>query len=1458
MCLSESKGADVSFVMSKLRLDHWGTTMSSGQVSPMTPRSPPSTGHRQILAQHVSRPIVTPKDDCSTPGAGSQAAVDMQLELAERDVMISTLERQVEEQKQLRALETRQIEQKAARIKDWVSTKLKELEEQNVHLQEQNVKANQQLDQLKARLVQLSKLNTRPATARCSHLYLDLDNSFKGNGDNDEEIERLSRQVEAVAQELGADSVTMNPLYSMESPVKISQPKTPNPPAVKMGRKNYVYPGGADASLLSTSISDMSQDDREGSLLSLEAHLAASEAAIRNNAYTPMAPPSPIVIHSGFSKPASGAGSLDRSGRGPVRKLREGEIRGGSERDSRRKPSAAAGGVHAGFHSGAQRAPTPPLHRCPSWESRIYQVTSSGLHQSCNSLASSATGQKSLDIPMYTAVHGRAAKVTSATAESSDESSDGEAVTPKATDHALGMGHTAAGYHRTSHNNAPGHFKRDGSLDSVLSEDYAIPPDALSPSVSMDSLEPGTRETGEGPSDLTGVVTPPAAPLGHPLASPLGAGPRNGVHHGHTTGTHHGGPSHAAHMFVEQIEALHAHSASPKRHDTTTTHQLTEKCGYLSKLGGPLKTWRKRWFVLREGRLHYYKSEGDVLRRKVKGEVVLDEAARVQRTNEGMPTFEVVTARRTFSLTADSMLLMEEWLRAIQNALCRNATVQLLNSQDGTVKPVIQGWCTKVKHGRCRNCWCVLFQRTLLYFRSPNDTTPLGQINMRDCRVDEVDHVSSDSSDEDEVEDASREEGGSSSGPRAGGSAGTSRSYKESRRFTIGIFPSGGASTSASPSYLLFHDKHDFDTWLYHLTLVSSSEHVNGTELEQVLAKLAEAQEMGGGGGDGAASQTLWRSSILLFSRESLSTPLTSLPSSELQAEALKMFKSIQLFMSVPLDTSGIDYHVALAQNALDLCLATLQLRNEFFCQIIKQTSRHTHKQGMQQFLLCATQSLFLCDSNERLMREDSKLSDSLPSPGDKACAPVAFASTESKLNPAPFVFIQGFQLLAIALSLFQPRSRVLWFLRQHLTRVGDANTEIGKWALFCERALQRALDRPERACRPSRMEVLSLLLKNPYHHSHPHSIPVHFLNGTYQVVGFDGSTTVDEFVTTLNEEVNIRPCAGFYLFSDDPMDPTAEICLQPEDRLCDAISQWEQALREKHLGKFEMNKVIKLTYRNRLFFRASQKGETDKERLLTVYFLNREIVQGRFPLTKQMAVEFSALMAQIEFGDRGQHVLDESHSKSSPKRQILDRLLAAQFARDPDCWPQLEAKWVALRGRSTSECVRIFLNCVRSWHLCGAQLFSARYKSREQVAVWLSVNEDGVFLLDVASMKVLAQYPYAGLSTFGGCRGDFMLVAAAAGSSGPQDKMMFHIHSKQKMLELTLLIADYMNNVLGRFGTSQPASQASTLTAARSGIATPSSPLIGGDRALRSAKNSPMHTLKTSHHSSGLGAGEL
>lgn len=62
---------------------------------------------------------------------------------------ISQLESKIEEQKQLRLQDAKQVELKAARIKEWVTNKLRELEFQNQQLREQNVKCNQQLDLLK-------------------------------------------------------------------------------------------------------------------------------------------------------------------------------------------------------------------------------------------------------------------------------------------------------------------------------------------------------------------------------------------------------------------------------------------------------------------------------------------------------------------------------------------------------------------------------------------------------------------------------------------------------------------------------------------------------------------------------------------------------------------------------------------------------------------------------------------------------------------------------------------------------------------------------------------------------------------------------------------------------------------------------------------------------------------------------------------------------------------------------------------------------------------------------------------------------------------------------------------------------------------------------------------------------------------------------------------------------------
>ena len=52
--------------------------------------------------------------------------------------------------------------------------------------------------------------------------------------------------------------------------------------------------------------------------------------------------------------------------------------------------------------------------------------------------------------------------------------------------------------------------------------------------------------------------------------------------------------------------------------------------------------------------------------------------------------------------------------------------------------------------------------------------------------------------------------------------------------------------------------------------------------------------------------------------------------------------------------------------------------------------------------------------------------------------------------------------------------------------------------------------------------------------------------------MGFDGSTTVEEFLNTLNQRICMRKpqLSGFALFTDDPSGKDLEHCLQPSAKV--------------------------------------------------------------------------------------------------------------------------------------------------------------------------------------------------------------------------------------------------------------------------------------------------------------------
>ncbi|NXY08935.1 PKHH1 protein, partial [Pteruthius melanotis] len=1233
-----------------------------------------------------------------------------------KEDLINKLETQLAKQKQLRTEEAKIVQEKAAKIKEWVTFKLRELELENYHLKSCNQRLMEQIealqDTLQGKCVQLAlmlKLMSDPSSWSLStekNVFPTI-SSEHGLGCSDP----LSLDPPAETTRI-LDALTFqSSLEGNCSAVSMLQ---------QVGLDGTRFSDDLSARFHSHRLDSSSSGEimsmLEGRLQTAEPPLVVSTSAVTAHSFCPgrecslgssmtfpkiRTPRDSIQLAKRHrSQPQSGANSFhhvmhletstfqpitdppvgcghveetDIDDDGVMDKMETecGLLRGEAgtcegmyhlPAEQREAVSSEAGALDPGG-----KPPTPPLHRFPSWESRIYAVAKSGMRlsevamvndtSSCFSNFSCSTSgpftyliYRNVTVPVYTTLKGKATQISNVPFLDESSGSDDDCGS-----HASFRTSTAGSENRkASMPGSPRAVKRGVSMSSLSSEsDYAIPPDAYS--LDGDYSEPEHKLQRTSSYSTDGGICP----------------------------------------------------------------EPMEKSGYLLKMGSQVKTWKRRWFVLRNRQIMYYKSPSDVIR-KPQGQLELNSSCQIVR-GEGSQTFQLVTEKRTYFLTADSPNILEEWIHVLQSIL-RVQVSGPVGVPHSDAKPTVKGWLTKVKHGHSKLVWCALIGKTFYYYRNHEDKCPLGHLPLRESKVEEVDR----SCDSDEDYETT-----------GGGLL--------SSHCTLVIHPQ-----DQSPTYLLIRTKQEKNTWLYHLTVAAgSSNSTVGTSYEQLIGKLLDAE--------GDPNSPLWKHPMLCYSKDGLHTSLTTLPSEALQTEALKLFKSCQLFINVPVEASSIDYHVSLAQTALQVCLTHTELQNEIYCQLVKQTS----------------------------------------------CR-----------QPQNHSVIQCWQLLALCAPLFLPQHHFLWYIKQHLQRHADPRSEIGKYAIYCQRSVDRTVQAGEREAKPSRMEIVSILLRNPYHHSLPFSIPVHFMNGTYQVVGFDGSSTVDEFIQRLNQETGMRKPShmGFSLFTDDPSGRNLEHCLPGNMKICDVISKWEQALKELHPGKYDGGtRIVKLTYKNRLYFRSQAKGETDRERLLLAFQVSNEIANGRFPVNKELALEMVALMAQVEYGDLDRPGSSSPGGTSQLKmqhllHQVLDKFYPKHYKQNitPEQLRQLTdrlvTKWMVLQGCSPPECVRIYLTVARKWPLFGTKIFAAKPilpSSLEDCPVWIAVNEDGISILDYNTMHLKLSYSYSSVLTFGGCRDDFMIVVSQMKerSSGKNstEKLLFTM-AIPKIVEATLLIASYIN----------------------------------------------------------------
>eukprot|EP01095_Lingulamoeba_sp_RSL-Kostka_P001006 TRINITY_DN11380_c0_g1_i1.p1 TRINITY_DN11380_c0_g1~~TRINITY_DN11380_c0_g1_i1.p1 ORF type:complete len:487 (-),score=196.72 TRINITY_DN11380_c0_g1_i1:102-1562(-) len=97
-----------------------------------------------------------------------------------------------------------------------------------------------------------------------------------------------------------------------------------------------------------------------------------------------------------------------------------------------------------------------------------------------------------------------------------------------------------------------------------------------------------------------------------------------------------------------------------------------DKDGFLTKQGGSIKTWKKRYFILKGNILYYFKSQKDS---EQTGQITLETTSRCQpepnqtSKKKGKYYFSVHTTARVYSIWADSESSMNQWVDKINAAV---------------------------------------------------------------------------------------------------------------------------------------------------------------------------------------------------------------------------------------------------------------------------------------------------------------------------------------------------------------------------------------------------------------------------------------------------------------------------------------------------------------------------------------------------------------------------------------------------------------------------------------------------------------------------------------------------------------------------------------------------------------------------------------------------------------------
>lgn len=1146
----------------------------------------------------------------------------------EKDKRIQDLERLVENQRRLRMQDASQFEEKAAKIKEWVTNKLEVLANQNKQLRMQNKKQKETIESLSTKLAAMTSPVTSPR---------------KINSTKSEQVQYNSGPQSPV------DTI------DVEKSLKTRRPQL---------KKTF------------QTISSSSEDENQN-LVRIKVE-AASYKTENNRLIYLKEKPRATNMSASAQCPARGSlNSREISDSNEVITRRESPVYDSVTLEMINKRNNEDSVSTSTNHNENEKPPPPPPHQSDRWELELYSLADETFStlmrrqsqddqsfQQLDSIESNSNSEKDIN-------HWR---------KSSSSSLKNDLISLVKPSFTTIDGDTVVDSFTRDGNDSDNRSQQDLSLNCTISQIQSN-----KPSLRLSKLR---KESFSSCENIDKPIT-----LGL-FDSPLRT--RSGKDN------------------ILRTQSVRRNPAPEKLYDFITADLV--KRGYLLKPGA-LKN-HSRWFVLKNFNLHSYKSESDEASKSSPNMIIKLEPTcsvyPIHRSGDSNFPFMITNLEKftgSIQLTAETSQTRDEWIRILTVSINMSDIEPTSLTKSNSIH---EGIMSITRHGHSKRYCATLISHVIFFLKSSTDPTPMSYLSVKGAKIREI----TDNYDYDFEEQ---------------------ELLKHKSRFSdcsLAIYPK--FSLNPDPVYVTLGSQQDIDRWFYYLSIASGIDQSYGTQFERMLTKLMINNSMNGGNGSihppvdtEVSSECLMkRYSVMLYSDKPIAEPLTSLPNETLKAEAIELFKAIQLFTQVPLEPVAIDYHVCLLQNCLSRFLKFPELRNEFYAQLIKQCTyiiHHCNDQKLSSSSSCGSEGY----SPENQMSSDSSLSPSssdcqfvtdvreLEAFAQNRASRIRADSTLSQLNslrdkhenstsnsvpPTQSELLQVMQILAVAVSLNLPRGRMRWWLTDYLRRFANTETSIGKYALYTLRAIDRTVTNGTRDNVPSRVEIMSILLRNPFDHSNPHSLPISFSDGSYLAVEADGSTTVDEFMQTMTKHMNIRHSlsSDFYLFSDDPSGTKELHILEPQRKVLDIVGWWELTFKRNNSGRYQNTKAIKLMCKKRLMLKKEDE-ETQQERLLIVHQINNEIVSQKIPLSDALSLELAAIMSQLSFGD-----FDKTKDPKlvrcllgKIKRNFLpDRSSQFEGQAHEDSEAELEAhlinRWQHLSGKSTVDCVRVYLNCIR------------------------------------------------------------------------------------------------------------------------------------------------------------------